>query len=226
MSARPERRPREPRPADADERLRQFLQWREETGRARPPLPRSSFPFFGTGVILALIAIGVAWWTATSGFRRPPVTVKAPAPVSAPAAPEPPPPAAEVAPADGPEPAASPVASEPPAQPAVAEPAAPEQAAPQLAAPAAEIAPPAPAEAASEDTAPPEPAPDLPARRGKRFAVDRVPAGGHRPAPLTRLGPPPATREETTAPAGEAIQSEAPTTGLPPRGAPGKPPAR
>jgi hypothetical protein len=58
----------------------------------------------------------------------------------------------------------------------VAEPAASEQAAPQLAAPAAEIAPPAPAAAASEDTAPPEPAPDLPPRRGKRFAVDRVPA--------------------------------------------------
>ena len=213
MSAMPERRPREPRESDGDERLRQFLQWREETGRARQPRPRSSFPFVGAGFVLTLIALGVAWWTSTSGLRHEPVAVNTPAPVSTPTAPEPPAPAPEVAA----EPAASPVTPEPSAEPAPAEPVVS-----QLAAPAAEIALPVPP-SPSEDAAPAEPAPELPPRKGKRFAVDRVPAGPRR-APLTPLASPPATRDEATESTGAASPAEraepAPTIDLPPRRAP------
>ena len=77
MSAVPDRPSREPRAAAEEERLRRFLQWREETGRTPRTWPTRQRIVYA-GVALGLI--GLASWGATSFARRSPAVAVGPRP--------------------------------------------------------------------------------------------------------------------------------------------------
>jgi hypothetical protein len=87
---------RRPEHADAEERLRRFLQWRRDTGRGRPAWRPTGRQALCIGATVFLVGIAVASVVLTSPSRRDRVAAERPAPPEVPAAPAPPVTAADV----------------------------------------------------------------------------------------------------------------------------------